>query len=87
MAITLAAVPAGSILDQAIVLALVAIFITVGVYGVVALIVKADDVGLALARLYAAPRVIGAAIRLLGRALVRGMPSSGGTAAPSAPPR
>jgi uncharacterized protein len=56
------------------VLALVAIFITVGVYGVVALIVKADDVGLALAR-YSGASVIGGAIRLLGRALVRGMPA------------
>ncbi len=50
MAITLAALPAGSILMQAIVLALVGIGITVAVYGVVALIVKADDAGVALAR-------------------------------------
>ncbi len=49
MAITLAALPAGSIVTQALVLALVGIGITVAVYGVVALIVKADDVGLALA--------------------------------------
>ena len=44
MAITLAAVADGSILVQALVLALVGIGITVAVYGVVALIVKADDV-------------------------------------------
>jgi predicted DNA repair protein MutK len=50
MAITLAALPAGSIWKQALVLAVVAIGITVAVYGVVALIVKADDVGVALAR-------------------------------------
>ncbi len=50
MAITLAALPAGSIWKQALVLAVVAIGITVAVYGVVALIVKADDVGMALAR-------------------------------------
>ena len=50
MAITLAAVPEGSILTQALVLALVGIGITVAVYGVVALIVKADDVGVALAK-------------------------------------
>ena len=50
MAITLAALPAGSIWKQALVLAVVAIGITVAVYGVVALIVKADDVGLALAK-------------------------------------
>lgn len=74
MAITLAAIPAGSIWTQALVLALVGFGITVGVYGVVALIVKADDVGLALAR-YDSASIIGRAIRLMGRALVRGMPS------------
>jgi len=73
MAITLAAIPAGSIWTQALVLALVGIFITVGVYGVVALIVKADDVGMALAR-YDSASIIGGPIRLLGRTLVRGMP-------------
>jgi uncharacterized protein len=41
---------------------------------VVALIVKADDVGLALAR-YDRASVSAGAIRLLGRALVRGMPA------------
>ena len=50
MAITLAALPSGSIWKQALVLAVVAIGITLAVYGVVALIVKADDVGVALAR-------------------------------------
>ncbi|WP_128925535.1 DUF808 domain-containing protein [Bradyrhizobium guangxiense] len=74
MAITLAAIPAGSIWTQALVLALVGFGITVGVYGVVALIVKADDVGMAFAR-YDGGSVIGGAIRLLGRALVRGMPT------------
>ncbi len=49
MAITLAAVPAATIWTQAAVLALVGIGITVVVYGVVALIVKADDAGVALA--------------------------------------
>jgi predicted DNA repair protein MutK len=49
MAITLAAIPPGSFVMQAAVLATVGLGITVGVYGVVALIVKADDVGLALA--------------------------------------
>ena len=49
MAITLAALPAGSLWMQSLVLALVGIGITAAVYGVVALIVKADDVGLALA--------------------------------------
>lgn len=74
MAITLAALPSGNVWTQALVLALVGLGITVGVYGVVALIVKADDVGLALARCPAAS-IIGGAIRLLGRVLVRGMPT------------
>lgn len=68
MAITLSTVSTASFQMQAIVLALVGIGITVLVYGVVALIVKADDVGLALAQRRFAP------VRLLGRALVVGMP-------------
>ncbi|ANW04585.1 DUF808 domain-containing protein [Bradyrhizobium icense] len=70
MAITLAALPAGSIWKQALVLAVVAIGITVAVYGVVALIVKADDVGVALARSDRASAVG----RALGRGIVRSMP-------------
>jgi len=70
MAITLAALPAGSIWKQALVLAVVAIGITVAVYGVVALIVKADDAGVALARRDGAS----ALGRALGRGIVRGMP-------------
>jgi predicted DNA repair protein MutK len=73
MAITLAALPAGSFLMQAVVLALVGIGITVAVYGVVALIVKADDVGVALATNARASALAGMG-RALGRALVRGMP-------------
>ena len=73
MAITLAAIPVGSIVTQALVLGLVAIGITVAVYGVVALIVKADDVGLALAN-NQKRSLIGATIRLTGRSLVVGMP-------------
>ena len=73
MAITLAAVPVGSILMQAFVLALVGIGITVVVYGVVALIVKADDVGVALAE-NKQGSAIGGMGRALGRALVLGMP-------------
>lgn len=86
MAITLAAVADGSILVQALVLALVGIGITVAVYGVVALIVKADDVGVALAK-NDAGSVVGSVSRALGRALVFGMPgfltflSAAGTAA------
>ncbi|MBB4039173.1 hypothetical protein GGR34_000808 [Microvirga flocculans] len=50
MAITLANVPASSTWMQALVLGLVGIGITGLVYGGVALIVKADDMGVALAR-------------------------------------
>lgn len=73
MAITLAAVPAGSIMTQALVLALVGIAITVAVYGVVALIVKADDVGIALAR-HQSGSGLGGIGRAFGRGLVLGMP-------------
>jgi predicted DNA repair protein MutK len=73
MAITLAAIPVGSVVMQALVLALVAIAITAAVYGAVALIVKADDVGVALARNDGAS-VIGSMGRALGRGIVRGMP-------------
>jgi uncharacterized protein len=73
MAITLAAVPGDSIAKQGIILAVVGIGITAAVYGVVALIVKADDLGLALARLSPASRAA-APLRLTGRALVHGMP-------------
>ncbi len=68
MAITLATVSTASFWTQAVVLAVVGIGITVLVYGVVALIVKADDAGLALAQQRFAP------VRLLGRGLVVGMP-------------
>ena len=67
MAIALAEIAAQPLLTQAVVLALVGIVITVGVYGVVALIVKMDDIGLHLAR-------TGGALAGLGRGLVRGMP-------------
>jgi predicted DNA repair protein MutK len=73
MAITLSAVPEGSFLMRASVLALVAIGITAAVYGGVALIVKADDVGVALARNGSAS-ALGGLTRAIGRGLVRGMP-------------
>lgn len=73
MAITLAAVPVGGLFMQATVLAVVGVAITIGVYGVVALIVKADDAGLALARSQLKPPA-GAFLRGLGRSLVLGMP-------------
>ena len=73
MAITLASLPAGSMLQQAVVLAVVGIGITVAVYGVVALIVKADDAGLALARNQGVSAFDGMG-RAIGRGLVLGMP-------------
>lgn len=50
MAITLAAIEAPGFWSRAATLAAVAVLVTVGVYGVVALIVKADDFGLHLAQ-------------------------------------
>ncbi|HEX6001315.1 MAG TPA: DUF808 domain-containing protein [Hyphomicrobiaceae bacterium] len=71
MAITLATVPYAGLITQALVLAVVGAGITLLVYGVVALIVKADDVGLALAR-HESPTAIGGAIRQIGRLLAHG---------------
>ena len=68
MAITLASVSDVSIGEQAAVLAVVGLGITIMVYGAVALIVKADDAGYALART-GSP-----ALRGLGRGLVKAMP-------------
>ncbi len=73
MAITLAAIPADNIVERGIILAIVAVGITAAVYGVVALIVKADDVGLALVRLSPASP-LAAPLRVSGRGLVHGMP-------------
>lgn len=73
MAIALAAIPEGSLFTKAVTLAVVGIGITVAVYGVVALIVKADDAGVALARIEAR-HIFGTLSRGLGRALVLGMP-------------
>jgi hypothetical protein len=69
MAIALAAIPGKPVWEQAIVLSLVGVAITVAVYGAVALIVKADDFGVALAR-----RARAAPVRALGRGLVAFMP-------------
>jgi len=61
--------PDASIVMQGAVLALIAVVVTAVVYGSVALIVKADDTGLWLAK--NAPTPVG---RTLGRGLVKGMP-------------
>ena len=68
MAIALATLPTASFWMQAVVLAVVGLAITVGVYGAVALIVKADDAGVALATGRSG------ALRALGRGLVAFMP-------------
>ncbi|MBX9881748.1 MAG: DUF808 domain-containing protein [Sphingomonas sp.] len=68
MAIALEAVAGQGIVAQAVSLVLVAIAITAGVYGVVALIVKMDDIGLALAARGSSAR------QALGRGLVKTMP-------------
>lgn len=68
MAIALADVADKSLWEQAVVLAVVGLAVTAGVYGVVAFIVKMDDIGLHLAQKPAAT------LRLVGRALVKAMP-------------
>ncbi len=68
MAIALAEVAAQAFWSRALILALVAVAITVGVYGLVALIVKMDDIGLHLAE----RRSRGT--RAIGRGLVHAMP-------------
>lgn len=73
MAISLASIPEGNFWMRAIVLALVAIGITIGVYGAVALIVKADDIGVRLAQVKQEGG-FGSIIRGVGRGLVKGMP-------------
>jgi len=69
MTIALAAIPTGNVIAQAATLALVGVGITVLVYGGVALIVKADDFGLLLAK-----RGRSGAGRAFGRGLVTAMP-------------
>ncbi|MEM7520451.1 MAG: DUF808 domain-containing protein [Pseudomonadota bacterium] len=69
MTIALAAIPESNFWMEAATLATVAVMITVAVYGAVAVIVKMDDLGLAMAR---GGKM--APTRALGRALVRGMP-------------
>ena len=68
MVIALSDVATKPIWEQAIVLALVGIVITIAVYGVVALIVKMDDIGLHLAQRSST------VVQALGRGLVKGMP-------------
>lgn len=67
MAIALADVAASPLLTQALVLIVVSIGVTAGVYGLVALIVKMDDIGLHLAQR-------GGSTARTGEMLVRAMP-------------
>jgi len=73
MAISLAALPEGSFWMRASALALVAVAITAGVYGAVALIVKADDIGVALAA-NESENVGGSISRKTGKGIVLAMP-------------
>ncbi len=72
MAISLATVADAEIGQQALVLAVVAVAITALVYGVVALIVKADDMGVAL---YRNPGFTGQFGRSTGRNIVQFVPT------------
>ncbi len=67
MVITLNSLTGNPLITQALALALVGVGVTIGVYGVVGLIVKMDDIGLRLAR-------SGGATASLGRGLVSAMP-------------
>ncbi|KZY32142.1 ABC transporter [Roseovarius sp. HI0049] len=69
MTIALAAIPPSNIWMEGATLAVVAVGITAAVYGAVALIVKADDVGL-----YLAENGMLGLTRALGRWIVRAMP-------------
>lgn len=68
MALTYSTITDESLGMQIAVLIAVGFMITFGVYGAVALIVKADDVGLAMARMSSS------FLRVIGRGLVKGMP-------------
>ncbi len=70
MTIALATIDADSIWMRAVVLAAVAVLITVVVYGAVALLVKIDDIGLKLST-----AEHGETTRAIGRGLVAAMPS------------
>ncbi len=69
MAIAYATVAESSLVNQIVVLFIVAIFITVAVYGFVALIVKADDIGMHMAKERFNPTT-----RKIGRGIVKLMP-------------
>lgn len=74
MTITLSAIPDAPLWEQALILALVGIGITVAVYGMVGVIVKADDVGLVMARNKIENSAMRGTVAAVGRSLVTGMP-------------
>ncbi|SIT93558.1 DUF808 domain-containing protein [Pontibacter indicus] len=69
MAIAYATVATSPLLNQVVVLIVVAVFITVAVYGFVALIVKADDIGVHMAQDKFHPTT-----QKIGRSIVKSMP-------------
>ena len=69
MAISLASITTPSFAVKAAILAVVGLMVTIGVYGAVALIVKADDFGLHLAQTGKS-----SAVRALGNGIVHAMP-------------
>lgn len=73
MAITLGSVSQAGVWMQATVLGVVGLLITIAVYGAVALIVKADDLGVKLASLRSRSP-FAALARAFGRGLVKAMP-------------
>ena len=69
MAIAYSTVAESPLVNQIVVMFVVALFITVAVYGFVALIVKADDIGVHMARESASPMS-----QKIGRGIVKSMP-------------
>lgn len=69
MTLSLSVIDADSILMRAITLAVIGVVITIVVYGSVALLVKIDDLGIALAKMQSR------AVQAVGRGLVKGMPA------------
>lgn len=69
MTIALTNIPESPLWKEAAILAFVAIGVTIAIYGVVALIVKLDDIGLFLARTARTH-----SLRLIGRGMVSGVP-------------
>ncbi|QNV37417.1 DUF808 domain-containing protein [Rothia terrae] len=70
MVISLNEVASETLMNRALILAVVGVALTIGVYGVVALLVKMDDFGLFLAK-----KGKGSATKSFGRGLVKAMPT------------